>query len=129
MFFKKFVFTLNTRVESGAQCCDFGVLNLPSVCRGQSISRPVVPVDLELLNSVHSFESSEALQGHLGSSGHELQELGSIRLVEGTQGSPEPLDLQANHTMRQQTRPSPTRNETLQHPSTYSVPIGYPQSS
>ena len=50
-------------------------------------------MDLELLYSVHALQRGEALQRNLGRARHELQELGSVRLVEGTQGPPEPLDL------------------------------------
>lgn len=68
-------------------------LNLPSVCRGQSISGTVIAVNLELLDAVHALECGEALQRHFRRAGHKLQELGPVSLVEGAKRSPEPLDL------------------------------------
>ena len=53
-------------------------------------------MDLELLDAVHALQGREALQGHLGGTGNKLEELGPVRLVEGTQGSPEPLDLRSD---------------------------------
>lgn len=51
-------------------------------------------MDLKLLNAIHAFKGSKTLQGHLGSTRNKLKELGTVSLVERTQRSPEPLDLQ-----------------------------------
>lgn len=51
-------------------------------------------MDLKLLNAIHAFKGSKTLQGHLGSTGDKLEELGTVSLVKRTQCSPEPLDLQ-----------------------------------
>lgn len=51
-------------------------------------------MNLELLNAIHAFKGSKALQGHFGSTRDKLEELGTVSLVERTQCSPEPLDLQ-----------------------------------
>ena len=66
---------------------------LPCVCSGKSFFGTVVPVDLELLCSVHAFQGSKPLEGNFGGSCHKLQEAGTISLIKGTQGPPEPLDL------------------------------------
>lgn len=50
-------------------------------------------MDLKLLNAIHTFKGSKALQGHFGSTRDKLEELGTVSLVERTQCSPEPLDL------------------------------------
>lgn len=50
-------------------------------------------MDLKLLNAIHAFKGSKALQGHLGSTRDKLKELGTVSLVKRTQCSPEPLDL------------------------------------
>lgn len=68
-------------------------MSLPSMSRWQAVSGAIVTVDLKLLNAVHALESSKTLEGDLGCAGDKLQELGSVRLVEGPQGPPEPLDL------------------------------------
>ena len=62
--------------------------------RGQAVSGAVVTVNLELLDAVHALQSGEALQGHLGRARDKLQEFGPVGLVEGAQGTPEPLDLE-----------------------------------
>lgn len=51
-------------------------------------------MNLKLLNSIHAFEGSKALQGYLGSTRDKLEELGTVSLVKRTQCSPEPLNLQ-----------------------------------
>lgn len=51
-------------------------------------------MDLKLLNAIHAFKGSKTLQGHLGSTRDKLEELGTVSLIERTQCSPEPLDLQ-----------------------------------
>ena len=51
-------------------------------------------MDLKLLNAIHAFKGSKTLQGHLGSTCDKLEELGTVSLIERTQCSPEPLDLQ-----------------------------------
>lgn len=51
-------------------------------------------MNLKLLNSIHTFEGSKALQGYLGSTRDKLEELGTVSLVKRTQCSPEPLNLQ-----------------------------------
>lgn len=51
-------------------------------------------MNLKLLNAIHAFEGGKALQGHLGGTCDKLEELGTVSLVERTQCSPEPLDLQ-----------------------------------
>lgn len=61
--------------------------------RWQAVCRAIVTMDLELLDSVHSFKSGETLQRHFGRTGHELEELGAIRLIKGAQSTPEPLYL------------------------------------
>lgn len=53
----------------------------------------VVPVDIEATDAVHTFEVLEAIEGHFASTSHELKELGTLFLVEGTHSSPEPLNL------------------------------------
>lgn len=50
-------------------------------------------MDLKLLNAIHAFKGSKALQGHFGSTRDKLEELGTVSLVKRTQCSPEPLDL------------------------------------
>lgn len=59
----------------------------------KSVGGTVVSVNLELLSAVHAFEGGESLQRHLRRAGDELQELGSVCLVERAKCSPEPLDL------------------------------------
>ena len=73
--------------------------HLPSVCTWQSVCGAVVPVDLELLDATHPFESSEALQRHLGGPRHKLEEPCSVRLVKGAQSTPEPLNLRRDITI------------------------------
>lgn len=51
-------------------------------------------MNLELLNAIHAFEGSKALQGYLGSPRDKLEELGTVSLVKRTQCSPEPLNLE-----------------------------------
>lgn len=51
-------------------------------------------MDLKLLNAIHAFKGSKALQGHLGSTRDKLEKLGTVSLVKRTQCSPEPLNLQ-----------------------------------
>ena len=60
---------------------------------GQSVGRSVVAMYLELLVTVHSLQEGESLQGNFGGSRHELEELGTVLLVKGAQGTPEPLHL------------------------------------
>lgn len=66
---------------------------LPCMCHWQSVSGSVVSVNLEFLVSIHPLQISKALQRNFGRSGHKLQELGSVFLIKGTQGTPEPLYL------------------------------------
>ena len=61
--------------------------------RWQAVSGAIVTVNLELLDAVHALQSSKTLEGNLGGTSDKLQELSPVRLVEGTQGPPEPLDL------------------------------------
>lgn len=59
----------------------------------QAVGGAIVAVDLELLDAVHALQSGEALQRNLRRAGDKLQEFGSVGLVKGAQGPPEPLDL------------------------------------
>lgn len=61
--------------------------------RWKSVCRSIVSVDLELLHAVHTFQSAETLQRNFRCAGDELQELGSVCLIESSQCSPEPLNL------------------------------------
>lgn len=72
--------------------------------RWQAVGGAVVAVDLELLDAVHALQSGEALQRNLGRTGDKLQELGSVGLVEGAQGPPEPLDLWGGKAQSRQAR-------------------------
>lgn len=67
--------------------------SLPGVSRWQAVSGAIVTVDLKLLNAVHALQSSKTLEGNLGCASDKLQEFGSVGLVKGAQGPPEPLDL------------------------------------
>ena len=60
----------------------------------EAVRGAVVAVDLELLRAGHTLEEREALQRHLRGAGDELEEARAVRLVEGTQRAPEPLDLE-----------------------------------
>lgn len=51
-------------------------------------------MNLKLLNAIHTFKGSKALQGHLGSTRDKLEELGTVSLVKRAQCSPEPLNLE-----------------------------------
>merc|ERR1719268_19040 len=70
-----------------------------SVSSGKSISRPIVPVDLELLCAVHSLEGTKALQWDFAGPCDKLKELGSVSLVKASQSSPEPNYLEAGNTV------------------------------
>lgn len=59
-------------------------VHLPCMCGGQAVSGTIIPVDLELLDTVHSLQSSEALQWHFGCACNKLQEFGPVSLVEGS---------------------------------------------
>ncbi len=50
-------------------------------------------MDVEAAEAVHPFKLTEAVQRHFACTGDELQELRSLFLVEGANGTPEPLDL------------------------------------
>lgn len=66
--------------------------------RWQAVSGAIVTVDLELLDAVHALEGGKTLEGNLGCAGDKLQELSPVCLVEGPQGSPEPLNLKNKQT-------------------------------
>lgn len=71
---------------------------LPSVGTGESVSWTVIPVDLEILNTIHPLKGCKTLQRHFWCPCYKLQESGSVSLVKWAQGSPEPLDLQQEET-------------------------------
>jgi len=50
-------------------------------------------VNIEAANAVHALKLLEAIEWDLGCAGYELEQLGALLLVEGSNSSPEPLDL------------------------------------
>ena len=64
-----------------------------SMGAGETLLVAVVPVYVESADAVHALKFLEAVERHFGSSCHELEELRPLFLVEGTDCSPEPLDL------------------------------------
>ena len=67
-------------------------------------------MDLEFLEAIHSLKRREALQRDLGRARDELEELGAVGLVKGSQRPPEPLDL------RRGTRGQENRSSSLACP-------------
>lgn len=57
-------------------------------------------MNLELLGAIHSLERAEALERHFRRSGDELEELGTFSLVEASQCTPEPLNLESNSRIK-----------------------------
>lgn len=64
-----------------------------SVRAGQAVLVAIVTMDVEATEAVHAFKLTEAVQRHFACARNELQELRSLFLVEGANGTPEPLDL------------------------------------
>lgn len=50
-------------------------------------------MDIEPAEPVHTLELAEAIQWDFAGTGHELEELSTTFLVEGSDSTPEPLDL------------------------------------
>lgn len=59
----------------------------------QAVLVAIVAVDVELAHTIHALQFLETVEGDLTRAGHELQQLGSLFLIEGADGTPEPLDL------------------------------------
>lgn len=73
--------------------CDKVLGLLPCVSTWKTIGGPIIPMNLELLYTIHSLQSSETLKRHFGSSSDKLQKLGPLSLVKRPQSSPKPLNL------------------------------------
>lgn len=59
----------------------------------QSVCGSIVAMNLELLDTIHTLQGSKTLERNLRSTRDELQEFGSVSLIERTQCPPEPLNL------------------------------------
>ena len=66
----------------------------PGVSARESVGGAIVPVYLELLHSIHTLQGSKTSQRDFRGARHKLQEVGPIRLIKGTQSTPEPNNLQ-----------------------------------
>lgn len=64
-----------------------------SMRAGKPVFVAIVPMDIEAAEAVHALELLEAVERNLAGTGHELQQLGLLFLVEGADRSPKPLDL------------------------------------
>lgn len=62
---------------------------------GQSVLAAIVTVNVESVDAVHTLKLLEAVQRHFACARDELQQLGQLLLVEGSDCAPEPLDLLA----------------------------------
>ena len=59
----------------------------------ESVFVTVVSMNVELAEAIHALELLEPIEGNLAGSGDKLQKLGSLLLVKGPDGAPEPLNL------------------------------------
>lgn len=59
----------------------------------QSVFVPVITVDIKSAEAIHSLKLSKAVERHFAGSSDELQEFGTLFLVERPDRAPEPLDL------------------------------------
>lgn len=50
-------------------------------------------MDVEPVDTIHTFQFFETIEGYFAGAGDELEQLGSFFLVEGPDSTPEPLDL------------------------------------
>ena len=66
---------------------------VPGMSAWKTVSRSIIAVYLEFLDTIHPFQLGESEQWDFGCPGDKLHELGTVSLVEGTQRSPKPLDL------------------------------------
>ena len=59
----------------------------------QAIFVTVVTMDVESIDSIHTLKFLEAVEWHFAGSGDELEQLRTFFFVEGTDCTPEPLNL------------------------------------
>ena len=67
--------------------------NIPGMCRWKSVCGAIISVNLELLGTIHALKMGKALQRNFRGARDKLQEASSVRLVKGSEGPPEPVDL------------------------------------
>jgi hypothetical protein len=59
----------------------------------QSILITIIAMDIESAETIHTLQLLETVERNFASSGNELEKLGTLLLVVGSDCSPEPLDL------------------------------------
>ena len=64
-----------------------------SMTARQPIFPPVIPMDVELRETVHTLKLPEPVQRDFTRARDELQEFGTFLFIKGAHGAPKPLDL------------------------------------